>query len=361
MYTLFNEETSPYTGDINISILNFVKGNLSRELNKLVSYYRETVYAVHTNHFLTRIMNQIPVSLKENLDYYYLKTLDRSTDISMSLKFTSPIHRGKVFDGVIYGEGTKEIFIIVNEDLDNYRDIHWKELKPLRVLTHPRTSIFFDPIRNKPFESEVGVSVFTLDISMLMIRYRKWISDPESFNRELSDRSMMQFIAMCVLPNLLYSHLDVAIFNRLNQWRYGLAPNEDVPRFPIAILNYSNQIDKVLIELNDKLNRHKKEFEGVLRNIPSVSFENYLSVIRVPPMAITRNNKWALVLSRLPTLQFLFKHSSELNIERNLTERNEILRQLREMKNDRTIEQMISKEFYDQVMDIINNDIIANA
>lgn len=361
MYNLFNEDTSPYTGDINISILNFVKGNLARELNKLVMYYRENVHAVHSNHFLTRIMNQIPINLQENLDYYYLKTLDRGMDIAMSLKLTSPIYRGKVFDGWIYGDKTKEIYIVVNEDLDNYRNVSWKDLKPIRVLAHPRTSIFFNPIKNENFESEEGVAVFLIDIPMLMIQYRKWISDASAYNRELSDRSMMQFIAMCVLPNILFSHLDVAIFNRLYQWRYGVAPNEAIPRFPIGLINYSNQLDKVLLELNQKLSIHKKEFEAVLRNIPAVSSENYLSVIRIPPMAITRNNKWALTLSRLSTMQFLFKHASELNIERNLTERNEVLRQLREMKNDRTIEQMISKEFYDYVINIIDNDIIANA
>lgn len=361
MYNLFNDDTHPYTGDINISILNFVKGNLAKELNKLVMYYRENVHAVHSNHFLTRIMNQLPISLQDNLDYYYLKTLDRGMDISMSLKFTSPIHKGKVFDGMIYGEGTKEIYIVVNEDLDNYRNVSWKDLAPIRVLSHPRSSIFFNPIKNEPFESEVGVAVFTLDIPMLMIQYRKWLTDTNAYNRELSDRSMMQFIAMCVLPNILFSHLDVAIFNRLNQWRYGMAPNESIPRFPVAIINYTNQLDKVLLELNDKLTRHKKEFEGVLSNIPAISSQNYLSVIRIPPMAVTRNNKWALVLSRLPTMQFLFKHSAELNIQRNMTERNEVLRQLREMKYDRTIEQMISKDFYDEVMEIIENDIIANA
>lgn len=361
MYNLFNEDTSPYTGDINISILNFVKSNLTRELIKLVMYYRENVHAVQSNHFLTRIMNQLPVSPQENLDYYYLKTLDRGLDISMSLKFTSPIYRGKVFDGMIYGKGTKEIYVVVNEDLENYRNEDWRDLKPIRVLSHPRSSIFFDPIKNEPFESEIGVAVFTLDIPMLMIQYRKWIADPNAYNREISDRSMMQFIAMCVLPNILFSHLNVAIFNRLNQWRFGMAPNEAVPRFPIGIINYTNQLDKVLLELIDKLNRNKKEFEGILRNIPSIREPNYLSVIRIPPMAITRNNKWALTLSRLPTMQFLFKHSAELNIQRNMTERNEVLRQLREMKYDRTIEQMISKEFYDEVMDIIDKDIIANA
>lgn len=361
MYNLFNDDTSPYTGDINISILNFVKGNLSKELNKLVMYYRENVHAVHSNHFLTRIMNQLPISLQEDIDYYYLKTIDRGMDIAMSLKLTSPIYRGKVFDGWIYGEGTKEIYIVVNEDLDNYRNVSWKELKPIRVLSHPRTSILFNPIKNEAFESEIGVAVFTIDIPMLMIQYRKWISDPTSFNREISDRSMMQFIAMCVLPNILFSHLDIAIFNRLKEWRYGVAPNEALPRFPIALINYSNQLDKVLIELNNKLSIHKKEFEGVLKNIPAVSNENYLTAIRIPPMAITRNNKWALTLSRLPTMQFLFKHSAELDIQRNLTERNEVLRQLREMKNDRTIEQMISKDFYDEVIEIIDNDIIANA
>lgn len=361
MYNLFNEDTSPYTGDINISTLNFVKGNLTRELLKLVMYYRENVHSVHTNHFLTKIMNQIPLSLNEDIEYYYLKTLDRGMDISMSLRFTSGIHRGKVFDGMIYGPGTKEIYVVVNEDIRNYKDEDWRDLKPLRVLSHPRTSILFNPIRNEAFESELGVAVFLLDIPMLMIQYRKWLLDPTSFNRELSDKSMMQFIAMCVLPNLLYSHLDVAIFNRLNEWRYGTAPNDSVPRFPVAIINYTNQLDKVLLDLNDKLNRHRKEFEGVLRNIPAISSESYMNVIRVPPMAITRNNKWALVISRIPTFRFLFKYSSDLNIDRNMTERNEVLRQLRELKYDRTIEQMISKEFYDEVMEVIQRDIIGKA
>ena len=63
-------------------------------------------------------------------------------------------------------------------------------------------------------KKEIGVVVFLLDIPKLMIQYRKWTMDPLAFNRELSDRSMMQFIAMQVLPNILF-HLDIAIFNRL--------------------------------------------------------------------------------------------------------------------------------------------------
>lgn len=358
MYNLFNEDSYAYTGDINISILNFVKGNLSRELNKLVSYYRDNVHAVHSNHFLTRIMTQIPISLQDDLDYYYLKTLDRGQDIAMSLRLTSAIYRGKVFDGMIYGTGSKEIYIAVNEDLDYYREIHWRDLKPLKVITHPRTSIFLNPIKNEDFENEVGIVVLTIDIPMLMIQYRKWAEDPSSFDRKISDRSMMQFIAMVVLPNLLFSHLDVTIFNRLNEWRYGTAPNDGVPRFPIALINYTNQLDKVLIDLNDKLNRSRKDFEGTLRNIPSVSSENYLKVIRTPPMAITRNNKWALFISRVPTIRFLFKHAADLNIQKNHVERNEVMRQLREFKNDRTIEDMVSPEFYKELMDIVDRDIM---
>lgn len=358
MYNLFNEDSTAYTGDINISILNFVKGNLSRELNRLVLYFREVQNAVNSNHFLTRIMNQIPISLQEDLDYYYLKTLDRSQDIAMSLKMTSAIYKGKVFDGMIYGPSTKEIYISVAEDLDNYRDVDWKDLKPIRVLAHPRTSIFFNPIRNEDFENEIGVAVFAIDITMLMIQYRKWSSDPQSFDKTVSDRSMMQFIAMVVLPSILYSHLDVAIFNRLNSWRYGTAPNDSVPKFPIAIINYTNQLDKVLIDLNEKLDRFKKEFVGVLRNVPSVSTENYLKVIRTPPMAITRNNKWALFVSRIPTIKFLFRRANDLDINRNMVERNEIMRQLREFKNDRTLEQALPPEMFKEVIKDLDEHVM---
>lgn len=361
MFNLFNEDESSYAGDINIAILDLVKRNLTRELKRVVNYYRENVHAVHSNHFLTKIMNQLPVSLQDNLDYYYLKTLDRAEDISMSLKLTSPIYRGKVFDGMIYGPSSKEIYICVNDDIDNYRHSHWRDLEPLRIISHPRTSLMINPLKNVDFENEIGVVVFLLDIPKLMIQYRKWTMDPLAFNRELSDRSMMQFIAMQVLPNILFSHLDIAIFNRLVGYRFDETPTKDYPRFPIATINYTNQLDPVLLELNRKLNKHKKTFTMLLKNIPAISHQDYLDAIKIPPMAVTRNNKWALTLARLQTVRYLFKHIHDTDNDRNMTARNSILRHLREMKNDRTIENMLPPEMFNDYLNVINNDIIGLA
>jgi hypothetical protein len=360
MYNLFNDNTHPMTGDINLSFLNYVKGNLAKELNRLVGYYRNNVHAVHSNHWLTKIMFNLPISLHENLDMYFYKISDMTEDLSRVLKITSPISNGKVYKGLIYGKGTKEIIVSVIEDISTYRHLPWEELKPIRILSHPRSSIFMNPLKSQDFEQETGVASILIDIPMLMIQYRKWYAAIDVNNNTGSHRSIMQFIAAGPLPNMLYSHMDVAIFNRLASWNAGQAPNPSIPRFPVAIINYTEQLDKVLLMLNDLLPKHKKDFENVLRNIPAISSENYLHVIKIPNMAMNRYIKWAFVISRIPTIRFLVKQAKESDISRNQNIRNEMFRQFRELKNDRAIVQMVDRELYESTMTIINEEIIPN-
>ena len=99
---------------------------------------------------------------------------------------------------------------------------------------------------------------------------------------------------MYVLPNMLFSHMDQALFNRIRKLRKGEEVGQSIKRHPFALIDYTNKVDSCYGNVIENLTKTGKNFVGVLQSVPAVVKENMEQAMHVPDMAPTRQVMWVL-------------------------------------------------------------------
>jgi hypothetical protein len=263
--------------------------------------------AVRGNHILVKLIQSMDVPLSHNLERYYANVDAVSLNRSMALKMTSSVYKGKLWDGDFYGPGHDEVLLVHTEVFDFERaDNDWKNVTPVRVLRHPRSDLYLNLPNGHLTGTETGIVVIAINLSMLMVQYRAFRLEQDRLTGGMdSEQSTMMFVHMYVLPNMLFSHLDQALFNRMRRLQAGDAVGQPTRRHPFALMDYAPKVDKCYREVLENLQRQGKNFVGVLQSVPAASRGNMEEAMHVPDMAPTRQAMWALAISRLPMLDFV--------------------------------------------------------
>jgi hypothetical protein len=306
MHAFFNLEPKAQSGVQIPALWAYVKQGLRANLAQITSYYRGNPQAVRSDHLLVKIIQSMDMPLSLNYDRYFSLVDASALDLSMVLKLTSSLYKGKVWNGVFYGPGNNEIIIAHTGEFDyNAVQKNWMDAAPVRVLRHAKSDLYLnlpDGYRNT---NESGLCVIAINVPLLMCQYywfRKsyWLED-----HDLDTRTTMMFIHMYVLPNMLKSHLDQALFNRIFKMQRGEEFGKSLQRHPFAQVNYESRVDQCYKEVLGNLAKQERNFSGVLSNVPAVSKETMEEAMFIPDMAPTRQVIWGLAISRLPAIDFV--------------------------------------------------------
>jgi len=355
MQNLFQLVSNTGQGTLKFPEWLYVRDGLKRNLGQVVSYYRNSPDAVESSHILVKLLHSLNVPHSLTLERYFANIDNRALNVSMALKMTSSIFNGKVFDGDFYGKGNSEILIAHDEEFDiNEANRGWRNLSPVKVLRHPRSDLGLNLPNGHITGVESGLAVIAININLLAIQYRAFRLNENFVNSSDSQLSVMQFVHMYVLPNMLFSHLDYAIFNRLNNKRLGLMNGISTKAHSFFLSDYSSKVDHVLEDFLYKVDRVGKDFPGILQSIPAVTKNNILEVMPVPEMALTRQVLWSLVIARLSVMDFLFHVLRASAEERNQSEVNRVKRNLLAYKSDSLMMNQLSTPLYNQVQEEID-------
>jgi hypothetical protein len=358
MYNLFNLMAPAGQGVHKDPAWLYVRDGLKRSLGTVISYYRKHPMAVQSSHFLVRLLHSITVPQSMNLERYYDNVDAMALNMSMALKMTSPIYRGHLFDGVFYGQDCPEVLIAHTDAFDPFEaHRNWQNLCPVKVLRHPKSDLGMNLPDGTHSGSETGLAVIAINIPMLAIQYRAFRLNEEmlaDINPE-SQRSIMQFIHMYVLPNMLFSHLDIALFNRMENHRKGAPLGETTKQHPFYLTDFTDKVDRVQEGILHNLQRAGKDFTGILRSVPLVTKDTLERAMALPDVAPTRQVLWGLVLARLPILTFLFSVLEDGPGMRSRTEVNRVLRAIQQWKTDQLLRTMLPVEEYLFAQDEIDN------
>lgn len=349
MHTFFNTDL-----DINHSVTSppdwsYTKEGLSRNLQDFKTFYRTNPMAVKSNHFLVRLLQSITISQTLPVNRYYDYVSSMALNLSMALGMTSSIAQGRVFRGTFFGLGSEEILIATDTVFDPvYANSNWRNLSPVTFLRHPSTGLNLDIADGKTFNSQAGLSILEINIPLLAVQYRAFRHYEIDLiqDREDSQKSIMQFIHMFVLPNMMDSYLDYAIFNRTDYMsQYRPMIDRKVVR-PFFQPDYTGRVDKILKQLVGRFLSTNLRFDAILDSIPSVQYTSARQSLRLPLVAPSRQIVWALTLSRLPALAFLFRVNNHSGSLVNQSYINQIIRAAMYYKNDRTIKSVAPLNIY---------------
>lgn len=362
MYTLFNEPIWGTAG-ANITFPKYQRAiqGLRQNLEKVIQYNRTYPRAVDSGHFLVRLLQSLNVPLSMDVNIYRDRVEEVAEGVSMAMKLTSSLYRGRVFSpGVFYGEGSYEIVIAHSEDFD-LRGIedNWEDLCPVTFLTHPKTDLGMDAPLGFQNNGEEGLSIVLVNIPMLAVQYRMWRMREWHQNNE-AQRTKMQFVSSYPLTNALHSQLDVALLNRFMSIYRGDPVGLSMIRKPYTMTRWEAELDFSLDQYAEDLAKRKYTFDHFLAVFKGVSSWTLRDAIRIPPMVPTRQVTWALAMSRARVVEFLLDWTVEIGNDRNKGYANDIQLETTRLLNDSALKSSLPNWAY-PAWENLFKEIIAKA
>ncbi len=319
---------------------------LKRNVETVIAYYRQSPFAVKSQHFLVRLLHAITTPKSQELLRYHDNVEGSALNIAQTLGMTSAISRGHLWNGVFYGPGNVEILIADDTPFDPEKaNDDWENLEPIRVLRHPRSDLNMNIPNGINSGVETGLAVIAINVTMLAVQYRAWRrrEAQQAFINNSNEHSIMQFLHMYPLTNMVRSHMDYVMFNRMNCLSRGLPFGEATIKHPFYLIDYSKELNIFHKNTIQSLRDTAKGFYDVLRSVPAVSQDSLVDVMRLPDIAGTRQIVWALVLARLPALNFLFDTAKASPRVKNGMEVNTVRRRLLQLRTENLMKSVLGK------------------
>lgn len=348
MYDFFEEGALRNRGAVSAPAFHYVKDGLSKAIDTTVAYYRHRATVVSNNHILVRLLKSLNVSFNREWRNYVDTANDKMDSLSRALQITSDVNLGKVFaPGDFYGIGN-EIYIADNSRIDDIETAvaNWRELEPVRILRHPFTDMncaLADG--NYKGSDEKGLVILSIHFGKLAIQFRCW-AEQERLKHYDTAESVAGFVKRYPVTNLVRSHMDVALFNRLyyTYKDFPIAPYKRV--HPFNVIDYTGKLAGVFKTLIDGVLNRPRLFEEYLLNLPSIRYDNMLPTFIMPKVYATRRVEWALILARMPLITFLVTVEGDRSLSANRHYVNRIKETLWDIRNDGTISNMVPIEIY---------------
>jgi hypothetical protein len=358
MYSLVNVDPKKEYGVARLPEWKAVQDGLKRNLITLLQHYRHASYSVASDHLLVKFLQSLSVPLSLPSDRYYSNVSINALSVANSLQFTTPFGEGQLFKGVFFNKHTAEVVIAFDEDFDyQHVEDHWADATPVRVVRHPFPHVTLQVPNGRFVSPHHGVAVIAVNVSLLAVQHRAFrLSEQrkQTANPDYVQRNTMQFIHMFVLPNMLESYLDYAVFNRIdhlfNQTPMMMLPTRDVVHLP----NYTRQVDTVLKRLLTILENSDYNARQLLAAIPAVTFPDMREVMYVPDVAPTRQILWSVILARLPMLLFMTRIAKKTGRIRNQAGLADVSTLLIRLKNQRVLDATLPKPLHTPAMNAIN-------
>jgi hypothetical protein len=357
MYQLLQESPLQLGGGLIFPEFRRIRDGLQLSIERIKHYRRMNPRYLPGGHLLLRLLQSIPASDKLDAVTYNNKIADNALLLMQSLKLTSALSKGQVWrPGPFLGEQSTEVIIANIDSWDVEGGMaNWEELKPIRYLHHPMSTLKL-PVADAQFAtSEPGLTVITINIPMLACQYKAW---RKAFGQtEESPRTIGQFLQAYPLPNMLDSQIDIAVFNRLVGRYFNTTPVGESFRHPFYLTDWSTEVDAVLDKFLAQAGPKRWDFDTLVSHIPTVCSENLHHVLKLPEMAFTTQLQWAVMLSRLSLITFLVQFNRSTENERNQKYLNYIKRWLRYMEGNTTMRSSMPLDLFEDVSILIDYGI----
>lgn len=335
MFSFFTRGRYTYEYSITkFSKFLYLERRYSEQLSKVKEYYIYRERAVNNNHILNRIITNLSASL--NLpDYEYLKIVGTNARfLSKQFHITSNISRGDVIESIFYGKNSKEVLLYTeNEIYLEDMSKNWREYQPVRCIYHTDTDLdFYIPEGKKDYITD-HISVYEIDIIMLLMQYRYWAKERIAYGN--SDNPNV-FIPTIVLPNMIKQILNISLFNRY----ISIAKGEDIPDFrikhPFQVLDYSKGFDSIYKDSVKYTKNKNIPLEQLLLQVPLIN-SNAIDVLNIKHKYYTSQSLWVLWVTRIELIANIITIMGEKGKKRNTDLFNVLPTKIKELENRKTI------------------------
>lgn len=334
MLTLFKNQPNVVRRNVAFPRFSYITQRLNDNLQRAVDYYAYRRNVVRSNHLLVKLIESINVPHLMDDVAYFDTVVDASYSTARSLGIGSSIYAPKEFNpGVFYGQEVSEYIYLVPSDYTHEYD-DYKKIESVKVKYSPRSDFSMLPLMPEFSNSENGYAVITIDPGLLMLQYRAW--KKEQLLLDVSERlTTGHFVFMYVLPNMLYSHLDVVWLNRLINYSSGRISAGYRSISGLALPTVETFTQDITAKIIEVMTERTYRFDSILLGIPTPFSDTFLDVAMLPNQPKTIAVKGFELLCTLPWLEFMFALESNSGSQQNRIYENELRVALRRAKNER--------------------------
>lgn len=353
MHTLYQTPSSITRGRVVIGSWRVVQNQLIEQVEKIVGYYRHSSRVIENSHLLNRLIRSFSVRVDQPADIYHDKVLDQTWTVASGVGLTTMLQKGRVHSA--FYDGSMELVIGGIDDYDHKQmESNWRNMRPIRVLSHDFDDLTL-PLPDGRQSSPSNAVVY-INIPMLMSQYRMWELHE---NRRLETPLFPQhFLSKYAIPNMLYSHTDIALLNRVGTLIQGNTPTSSTRVHPFWTLDLDKRINDALRPwVRSFTQRTDWSVDDLLLNVPTVFTTDIRKSLRNPEGGYARQMQTALIVAKLRTTGWLLKTLKETGNRESMTWQLDLVKKLRYMDQSNQIDWGLSKPYSQHVRSYIDTHI----
>lgn len=361
MYQLFRTGPLPHRGEASLPDFRRIRAGLQQNIARVKEFRRQNPHGLNGRpHVLVKLLQNLNVPITLDPVIYNDKVMDIALNVATALKMTTAVGYGQGFSpGVFYGPNVTEV-IWANIDDWDMTDLakRWKELEPVRVLYHPKSDLACDVPDGTLSSQEAGMAVISVNVPMLATQYRMWREEERRLGREVP-RSVQQFLMELPLPNMLNSHADVALLNRLIGLHFGTPFQRVRGRHSFHLTDWTAEVDQNLRKVLLYWRGQNFTFDQMVAQMPTITDRPMHEVLALPELPNLRQTQWAVVIARLAITVFLVRFSVDNQNQANQNYLNYLRRYFAQMDLWQVMKAALPIARYDDVTLLLDEGIIA--
>lgn len=330
-------ERTPVTGVQLPSDINYLRRLYQFNKDSIETYYVERSFSTKNTHILSRYLEHIAPFLGYDVYRYLQYADDRTTYLSKHFKFTSDIEKGIVHPPYFFGNNGEEIILVEYETFDVGKFIsNWKLEPCIRVLTEPRNDTkLLLPLGNDN-GGRGGLSVVVINPLKLALKYREFMR--VQVKTEMEGGVVLNknhFLMKYVLSTTVSDIIDHMLLNKVMDKFYGR--DEVTPKYKHRFKLYepTTQIKRYVDQTLETIKNKNLDFVNLLHNIQLIFNIDAAELLTLPELSGTRQSKWALVVSRLEYMVFMYEVCKSKDMNRHYI--NDWKRLVTRMERDNSI------------------------
>ena len=301
------------------------------------------VTSVPADHWLVSVIftlgQKLGYDLERTVEDIYRRVDFLSNEIAMTFGFTTMSNTGRLHIG---DSGSTTIYLIGKSPMRKgvTRNTPYIDMVPIRYISHDSTNVTI----GSPAEAEdlvgLGIDVIELDLGLLMLQFTLWTKEQlESGETDL--RSVLQFVAMHVLPKLKRSQYAIAMMNRITAIAEGMPVSDTFYRLSKSFPDRTRDCQAILSALSEIYLDRDLTFEYLIGSLPVPMMGTLGIASSCPDYLPTRQVTWALVLARYNLVRYLFALGRVDPTRAKRYPVNDIRRIINRLMNDGGLRQVI--------------------
>ena len=313
---------------------DWIRRNYKDSIDNLINWYNLKSGRINNKHILSNIIARACPGYTMELIPYFKHVATNAKYIASTFKLVNNRSAGAVYSNIFYKENSYEIICEVEQEYDILKvEENYLSYTPLRVIYTEETDLDFHLVNGTKSKPRPQLTVFELDITLMLLMYRAWARRRAKFNLGIDANS---FIYNIIIPNTIRSMVDLIIFNRFIHIAKGI----HIPMFKlkhkIYVLDYSRGVNDTLVRVAKDMLNTRSPLLQFINTIPTIYYKDMFSTLRLGRSVYTHQSLWSAWISRVKYIDAILDIIGPNGCERNRDLTTLTHYDIKELKNGST-------------------------